>query len=90
MTVWYFSDFLRRYFFARKFPTGEARDELRQLANKMSGSEYYTNLRRYIPLQITHQLVTNAFRYFLLQNSVHSAIRLLISFLIQSFIVLVG
>lgn len=57
-----------RYFFARKFPTGNILDESRTIANKFSRSEYYKNLQKYIPQQIVYQLMQNALRYLQLEN----------------------
>ena len=62
------ADMTHRYFFARKFSTSQTTDESRLLANKMSRDEYYKLLKTYIPPQITHQLMQNAFRYFHLEN----------------------
>ena len=61
-------DMTHRYFFARKFPTSQTNDESRLMANRMSRDEYYKLLKTYIPPQITHQLMQNAFHYFHLEN----------------------
>ena len=62
------ADMTHRYFFARKFPTGNLNEESRQIANKFSRNDYYKNLKKYIPNQIVHQLMQNSLRYLQLEN----------------------
>ena len=57
------ADMTHRYFFARKFETSNIKDEVRAMALRMSDGEYYTMLNKYLPKQVIHQLLQNAWRY---------------------------
>ena len=61
------ADMTHRYFFARKFSTADTGDSVRGMAVKMAGGEYYTMLGKFLPRQLVHQLLQNAWRYLQLQ-----------------------
>ena len=57
------ADMTHRYFFARKFETSNTKDEVRAMALRLAEGEYYTMLNKYLPKQVVHQLLQNAWRY---------------------------
>ena len=57
------ADMTHRYFFARKFETSNTKDEVRSMALRMADGDYYTMLNKYLPKQVVHQLLQNAWRY---------------------------